>query len=89
VLRGVDGRRCLRSSEAAQALQRAVCEPVRWVDCMREIVEAGVRVVLDLGPGRSLAKLCEQAHPQLRARSVEDFRSIRGVSEWLGRQLDD
>ncbi|MBA3595966.1 MAG: acyltransferase domain-containing protein [Methylibium sp.] len=88
VLRGVDGRRCLQSSEAPQALQRAVCEPIRWDDCMREIVESGVRVVLDLGPGRALANLCSQAHPQLTARSVADFRSARGVVDWLHRQVE-
>ncbi|MBA3623370.1 MAG: acyltransferase domain-containing protein [Methylibium sp.] len=87
VLRGVDGRRCLQSSEAPQALQRAVCEPVRWDDCMRGIVESGVRVVLDLGPGQTLAKLCAQAHPELVTRSVADFRSARGVADWLHRQL--
>lgn len=87
VLRGIDGRRMLQVSDAPQALQRAVCEPVRWSDCMREIVESGVRVVLDLGPGRTLANLCSQAHPQLTARSVADFRSTGGVVDWLHRQL--
>ena len=87
VLRGIDGRRCHRSDDCAPALSRAVAEPIRWVDCMREIVESGVNVVLELGPGRSLAKLCSDAYPDLVARSVADFRSPDGVAAWLERHL--
>jgi [acyl-carrier-protein] S-malonyltransferase len=87
VLRGVDGQRCRRSEDCAPALSRAVSEPIRWVDCMREIVESGVTVVLELGPGRSLSRLCSDACPDLVARSVADFRSPDGVAAWLERQL--
>ncbi|EWS52519.1 malonate decarboxylase, epsilon subunit [Methylibium sp. T29] len=55
---------------------------------MRELSESGVRVVLELGPGRSLAKLLAEAQPDIDVRSVADFRSWRGVADWLRARLD-
>lgn len=87
VLRGVDGAACRRPEDAGDALARAICEPIRWDDCLQSLVEAGVRVVLELGPGRTLVKLCNEVHPMLTARSVADFRSLDGVATWVQRQL--
>lgn len=89
VLRGLDGARCWDQAACLEALPRAVAEPIRWVDCMHGLVESGARVVLELGPGRSLTKLCGDSGLSLRARSVNDFRSFGAATEWLRRQLDD
>lgn len=88
VLRGIDGRRCFDAPGGLAALARAIAEPVRWADCTRELSESGVRVVLELGPGRSLAKLLAEAQPDIDVRSVADFRSWRGVADWLRARLD-
>ena len=56
---------------------------------MRELTESGVRVVLELGPGRSLAKLIGESQPEIVVRSVADFRSWPGVIDWLQARLRD
>lgn len=89
VLRGLDGGRCWDQASCLEALPRAVAEPIRWVDCMHGLVESGARVVLELGPGRALTKLCSDSGLPLRARSVNDFRSFSAAADWLHRQLDD
>jgi [acyl-carrier-protein] S-malonyltransferase len=48
-------------------------------------VEAGATVFLELGPGRALAEMAAGAYPEIPARSLDDFRSIRGVLDWLTR----
>ena len=58
-------------------------------ECMRELTESGVRVVLELGPGRSLAKLVGESQPEIVVRSVADFRSWQGVIDWLQARLND
>lgn len=87
VLLGVDGRRCFDPAIGLPALAHAVSAPIRWMDCMRELAESGIQVVLELGPGRSLANLIEQAQPGISVRSVADFRSWKGVTGWLLVQL--
>lgn len=89
VLRGLDGNRCWDQPACLEALSRAVAEPIRWVDCMHGLVESGARVVLELGPGRSLAKLCNDSGLPLKARSINDFRSFGAAVDWLHRQLED
>lgn len=89
VLRGIDGRPGRTVSEAASALSRAISETVRWDLCLRELAEAGVRVVLELGPGRSLSKMMTADDGSaIAARSIADFRSAEGVLRWVERQLE-
>jgi len=89
VLRGLDGRRSFAAPAGLAALARAIAEPIRWTDCMRELTESGVRVVLELGPGRSLARLIEESQPEIVVRSVADFRSWHGVIDWMQARLRD
>ena len=89
VLRGIDGRRSFDARSGLAALARAIAEPVQWAACMRELTESGVRVVLELGPGRTLARLIGEAQPEIEVRSVADFRSWRGVVDWLQARLRD
>jgi [acyl-carrier-protein] S-malonyltransferase len=89
VLRGLDGRRSLDARSGLAALARAIAEPVRWSDCMRELTESGVRVALELGPGRTLARLIGESQPEIVVRSVADFRSWHGVVEWVQARLRD
>ncbi len=88
VLRGVDGVPCRRGGDAAEALPRAVHATIRWDDCMRTLAESGVRVALELGPGRALAGLCAVGCPDVVVRSVADFRTFDGIERWVLRSLE-
>lgn len=89
VIRGTDGRRCLRPSDLLEALPRAIAQPIRWGDCQREIAECGAGVLLELAPGRALARLADSAERHFVARSVADFRSLEAVAEWVRNRLAD
>ncbi len=43
-----------------QALVDQIASPVRWVDCVRSLAEAGADTFLELGPGRVLGGLVRQ-----------------------------
>lgn len=88
VLLGINAEPGHDSRQGLPALARAICEPIHWQDCMQHIVDAGIRVVLELGPGRSLSAMLQQAHPQLVARAVSDFRTPEGIAAWVGRHLE-
>lgn len=88
VLRGIDGQPCRRGLDGAAALSRAVAQTVRWDQCQRGIEESGVRVTLELGPGRALTQMATWDPRAIESRSVADFRSIDGVVRWLLRQLE-
>lgn len=87
VLAGVDGSTVRRAEEAATALTRQISHPLNWVACVHTAVESGCGVMLELGPGTALKKIQQEHCPAITVRAVEDFRSLQGVADWLGRQL--
>jgi [acyl-carrier-protein] S-malonyltransferase len=70
-------------------LARQIAEPVEWAACIAACVEAGASAFLELGPGRALADMASAAYPALPARSLADFRSVDGVTDWLARVSAD
>jgi [acyl-carrier-protein] S-malonyltransferase len=50
--------------------------------------ESGVRVFLELEPGTALARLARDIIPDVAARSVEEFKTLSGVSDWVSRRLE-
>lgn len=88
VLMGIDGEPCGDPAAGLRALARAIGEPIAWREAMQTLASQGIQAVLELGPGRSLAALVQQAQPQMQARAVGDFRTPEGVAGWVARMLD-
>ncbi|MET3650559.1 malonate decarboxylase subunit epsilon [Dyella japonica] len=82
---GIDGDPVLDASRDLNKLALQISHPIQWDKCLAGCVEAGATVFLELGPGRALAEMAAGAYPEIPARSLDDFRSIRGVLDWLTR----
>jgi len=46
-----------------------------------------VQAVLEIGPGQALARLWNDRHPDVPARSVDEFRSLGAIVAWISRRL--
>ena len=57
------GRIVAEPDDVRDALVTQIASPVRWVDCVRALREAGVTHFLELGPGRVLSGLVRQIDP--------------------------
>ncbi len=67
------GGRALRDPEEIRAdLARSVERPVRWHDATSLLFELGVRLFVELPPGRVLTDLATVAFPEARAIAVAD-----------------
>ncbi|MBR8303421.1 malonate decarboxylase subunit epsilon [Burkholderia dolosa] len=86
---GIDGASVLDVDAGLDKLARQIAEPVEWAACIAACVEAGASAFLELGPGRALADMASAAYPALPARSLADFRSVDGVTDWLARVSAD
>ena len=86
VLAGVSGSVVRTREQAISALGQQISQPINWLACMRAAVEMGCGVMLELGPGNALAKMLQELFPEVKVRSVEDFRSLEGVADWVERQ---
>lgn len=77
------GDRLLDVQSARTALARQMATTVRWSECLDTLHARRVNCVLEIGPGRALAAGWNRIHPDVPARSVEDFRSIESVTAWV------
>ncbi|MGO3132526.1 MAG: malonate decarboxylase subunit epsilon [Alcaligenes sp.] len=73
------------AATAVQALSAQIMQTVQWDSCMEQIEERQPNVVLEIGPGRSLATMWNQRYPDIPARSVDEFQTLDGLQRWLSR----
>jgi [acyl-carrier-protein] S-malonyltransferase len=83
VLAGIDGTPVRDRNKALIMLSRQISTPINWVACLDTAFEMGCSVFLELGPGSRLTLMARELYPDLNVRSVEEFRSLRGVINWI------
>jgi [acyl-carrier-protein] S-malonyltransferase len=66
-----DGRLVRSAAELRDALVSEIARPVRWVDCVRSLLDAGCTGFVELGPGRVLAGLIRQIEPATSVFSAD------------------
>jgi [acyl-carrier-protein] S-malonyltransferase len=71
------------AAHAKHALAAQIASTVRWDACMDDLQARNVGCVLEVGPGSALARLWNARHPDVPARSCDDFRSAAAVVRWV------
>jgi len=87
VLSGIDGRPINTTAEAIDRLSRQIAEPLDWARTMDVAVEMGATVFFEVGPGCGLTRMLRERFPDLPARALAEFDTVRGAMTWLDRQL--
>jgi [acyl-carrier-protein] S-malonyltransferase len=64
------------AGEMREALTRQVTGTVRWVECMKTLIGAGVEGFLEVAPGMVLCGLLKQIDAAQRSMNVEDAASL-------------
>lgn len=80
---GVTGA-VLRDTDAVQrVLAEQVATTVRWDACMDSVAERRPAVVLEVGPGTTLARLWRERYPAIPVRSCDEFAAAHEVLGWV------
>jgi [acyl-carrier-protein] S-malonyltransferase len=58
------------------ALVRQAASPVRWVETIRKMADAGVTHIVECGPGKVLAGMTKRIAPDLKALAAADRASL-------------
>jgi [acyl-carrier-protein] S-malonyltransferase len=69
------------ADEVRDALVAQIASPVRWVDCVGALVEAGVTSYLEVGPGRVLSGLVRQIVPDADVTSAGTPSDLAGFAD--------
>jgi [acyl-carrier-protein] S-malonyltransferase len=86
LLSGVDAALVVDTPRGKATLSTQLSAPIQWAACLDACVEARAHAFLELGPGRALAEMAARAYPDIPARSLDDFRSVEGVRDWIARR---
>lgn len=70
VVCNVDAREVHSADELRERLRAQLTSPVRWIDCVRRLVELGAETLVEVGPGSVLTGLARRIAPDARAVSV-------------------
>ena len=61
---------------------------IDWHLCLESLKENLPDVVLEIGPGNALSKMMLDIQPNVIARSIDDFKTLKGLEVWLQRLLE-
>lgn len=79
LITNVDAEAITSGEEARDALIRQVTMPVRWLDSIRELIDEGVRIFVEVGPSKVLGGLLRQIDRSVRCFNVEDAASLNST----------
>lgn len=72
VVNNVDVATVREPAAIKDALARQACSPVRWVETITTMVEAGITHIAECGPGKVLAGVAKRISPALHVSAITD-----------------
>jgi [acyl-carrier-protein] S-malonyltransferase len=85
LITNVDAEAVTTGDEAREALIRQVTSPVRWLDSIHEMIESGVTIFVEVGPGKVLSGLMRQIDRSVRCLNVEDAASLQATIDKIAQ----
>ncbi|MDT5262514.1 MAG: [acyl-carrier-protein] S-malonyltransferase [Acidobacteriota bacterium] len=82
----VDAALIRSGAQARDSLIRQVSSPVRWRESVELLVDAGVELFVELGPGKVLSGLVRQTAKRARSLNIEDAASLASTRTALGEE---
>jgi [acyl-carrier-protein] S-malonyltransferase len=85
VITNVDAEDITSGEEARESLIRQVTMPVRWLESVREMIDQGVNIFVEVGPGKVLSGLMRQIDRSVRVLNVEDAASLQSTLDKINQ----
>ncbi|HLA09798.1 MAG TPA: ACP S-malonyltransferase [Pyrinomonadaceae bacterium] len=85
VITNVDAAPVRSGDQTRAALIRQVSSPVRWLESMQVLLQQGVDVFVEIGPGKVLSGLMRQISRTVKCLNVEDAESLARTRAELER----
>ena len=63
------------------SLARQACNPVRWVEVVRQLAAGGVTHVVECGPGKVLSAMTKRIEPGLGSHAISDPQTLQTTLE--------
>ena len=85
LITNVDAEEVVSGEEAREALIRQVTLPVRWHESVREMIDRGANIFVEVGHGKVLSGLLRQIDRSVRCLNLEDSASLRSTIDKIAQ----
>ena len=79
VVQNVNGEICNDPRQIKSNLVRQMYEPVRWVDCVQLIYKAGIKNLVECGPGKVLSGLIRRIESDIQCSGSDSLENIKNA----------
>lgn len=70
-------------------LKQQLCNPVRWIESVRTMADAGIRNMVEVGPGKVLSGLCRRIDGDLECLALNQADQVGQVWEQIRGNTND
>ena len=85
VITNADAEAETSGHETRDSLIRQVTAPVRWFDSIRDMIDNGVSIFVEVGPGKVLSGIMRQIDRSVRVFNVEDAASLHATVDKIAQ----
>ncbi|MDD2596911.1 MAG: [acyl-carrier-protein] S-malonyltransferase, partial [Candidatus Cloacimonetes bacterium] len=83
VVSNLDAQASLIGEEARVKLGKQIISAVRWVDCVRYMINAGVELFIEFGPQKVLSGMIKNIDKDVRCHNVDHIEDIAALQELM------
>ncbi len=73
------------TSAAINAACSQLAQTINFDRVVNVLVELGATTILEIAPGKAIQNIVHKLNPRIKIRSIEDFRSLSEVVEWVSK----
>ncbi|MGM0508798.1 MAG: ACP S-malonyltransferase [Fusobacteriota bacterium] len=81
LIANTDSKELSKKEEIKEELYRQTFGPVKWVDTMNKLVEAGVTEFYEIGPGRVLKGLARKIDRKIKVKNIRNIKDLEKINK--------
>ncbi|WP_314730012.1 ACP S-malonyltransferase [Peptostreptococcus stomatis] len=79
VYTNLSGKNYKQVDSIVENLKDQMCSPVRFIDCIENMIADGCQVFIEIGPGKSLSGFVKKINKDVRVINIQNISDIEGI----------
>lgn len=79
VYTNLSGKNYKQVDSIVENLKDQMCSPVKFIDCVENMIADGCQVFIEIGPGKSLSGFVKKINKDVRVINIQNISDIEGI----------
>lgn len=79
VITNVTGKEISSQADIIDTLTKQVMSPVYFEDCIKTMIDSGVELIIEIGPGKTLSSFIKKIDKSITTKHVEDTKTMENL----------